>query len=393
MPRKPKEQRTADGRPFRFDTIKVRLYPTPEQVELFEKTFGCCRWIWNQMLSDHERFYLETGKHFIPTPAKYKAGAPFLKEVDNQALTQEHNMLSQAFRVFFSNPEVFGYPKFKKKKDDKDSFTVCNHKVYPTIYTTRDGIRMTKAGIVKAKFSRRPRNGWALKRATVSRTKTGKYYCCILFEYPVKEPEPVFPTAETTLGLKYSMPHFYVDSEGNMADPPKWMKESQEKLAKLQRKLSRMEPGSKNYQETVQKYRLLHEHISNQRRDYIHKESRRIANAWDAVCIRADDLADISRTAVRGNGRDSGFGMFRECLQCKLERQGKRLLVIDRYFPSTRICHDCGHTLTAAVNYKHRTWTCPKCGAVLNREINAALNIKFEGLNQFLNRQEQRVTA
>ncbi len=393
MPRKPKEQRAADGRPLRFDTVKVRLYPTPEQAELFEKTFGCCRWIWNQMLSDHERFYWETGKHFIPTPAKYKAGAPFLKEVDNQALTQEHNRLSQAFRVFFSNPESFGYPRFKKKKDDKNSFTVCNHKVYPTMYTTRDGIRMTKAGIVKAKFSRRPRNGWTLKRATVSRTKTGKFYCCILYEYPVEEPEPVLPKEETTLGLKYSMPHFYVDSEGNAADPPKWMKESQEKLSKLQRKLSRMEPGSQNYREAVQKYRLLREHIANQRRDYLHKESRRIANAWDAVCIRTDDLADISGTAVYGNARDSGFGMFRECLRRKLERQGKQLLVVDRYFPSTRICHDCGCARTEAVNYKRRTWTCPKCGAVLDREVNAALNIKTQGLTQFFDRQETRESA
>ena len=101
---------------LQYTTIKVRLYPTAEQAELFEKTFGCCRYIWNQMLSDERRFYNETGVHFIPTPAKYKNGAPFLKEVDNQALIQEHNRLSQAFRVFFKNPEKFGYQRFKRKK-------------------------------------------------------------------------------------------------------------------------------------------------------------------------------------------------------------------------------------------------------------------------------------
>jgi len=203
MPRKPRECRTADGRELRFDTIKVRLCPTPEQEELFEKTFGCCRYIWNRMLSDQEKFYEETGKHFIPTPAKYKAGAPFLKEVDNQALTQEYNKLSQAFRVFFKNPETFHHPRFKRKKDDRDSFTACNHELEsgPTIYITKNGIRMTKAGIVRAKFPRRPRNGWKLKRITVDRTKTGKYYCYILYEHPVKEPEPVIPTSETTVGL------------------------------------------------------------------------------------------------------------------------------------------------------------------------------------------------
>ena len=110
-----------------YTTIKVRLYPDAAQAELFEKTFGCCRYIWNRMLADQQRFYQETGQHFIPTPAKYKAEAPFLKEVDNQALIQEHNRLSQAFRVFFKNPETFGHPNFKRKKDGRSSFTACNH--------------------------------------------------------------------------------------------------------------------------------------------------------------------------------------------------------------------------------------------------------------------------
>ncbi len=359
-----------------------------EQTELFEKTFGCCRYVWNQMLSDQDRFYLETGKHFIPTPAKYKEGAPFLKEVDNQALTQEHNKLAQAFRVFWSNPATFGHPKYKRKKDDRDSFTVCNHKVYPTVYTTKDGIRMTKAGIVKAAFPRRPRNGWKLKRITVERTKTGKYYCSILYEYLAKELESVPPTEEKTLGLKYSMSRFYVDSEGNAGDPPHWLRESQEKLAKLQRRLNRMQPGSKNYQEAVRKYRLLHEHIANQRRDYVHKESRRIANAWDAVCVRDDDLEALSGKTF-GSLMKSGFGMFRECLRYKLTRQGKTLIEVDRYYPTSRTCHCCGYQLTEAISYRRKTWTCPKCGAVLDREVNAAINIKNQGLSQFQMQQRE----
>jgi len=345
------------------------------------------------MLSDHEKFYEETGKHFIPTPAKYKDGAPFLKEVDNQALTQEHNRLAQAFRVFFKNPETFGCPRYKRKKDGRDSFTACNHKVYPTIYTTRDGVRMTKAGVVRAVFPRRPRSGWVLKRITVERTRTGKYYCCILYEHLVKEPEPVIPTSDTTVGLKYSMSHFYVADDGTKADPPRWLKDSQEKLAKLQRRLCRMEPGSKNYQEMVQKYRLLHEHIANQRRDYIHKESRRIANAWDAVCVRGDDMADISQNTLRGKLMEKGFGTFRECLRYKLERQGKQLLTVDRYYPSSRICHHCGHTIPESVNYKRRTWVCPSCGARLSREVNAARNIKNQGLAQYFERQDMRESA
>jgi len=385
MPRKSRERRTKDGRLLQFETIKARLYPTQEQAELFRKTFNCCRYIWNQMLSDQQRFYIETGVHFIPTPAKYKKGAPFLKEVDNQALIQEHNKLSQAFRVFWNNPKCFGYPQFKRKKDDRDSFTACNHDFSsgPTIYITKDGIRMTKAGIVKAVFPQRPRNGWKLKRITVDRTHSGKYFCYILFEHPVKEPEQIIPTPETTVGLKYSMPHFYVDSEGNKADPPQWLKRSQEKLRQIQRKLNRMEPGSKNYLEAVRKYQECHEHIANQRHDYIHKESRRIANAWDAVCIRGDDMEVISSIVSLGNVKAWGFGIFRECLRYKLARQGKQLIIVDRYYPSTRICRKCGNAAKKAINCKARKWVCSYCGAVLDRELNAARNIRDKGLEQY----------
>jgi len=388
MPRKAKTPRE-DGRVIQYDTIKARLYPTLEQAELFEKTFGCCRYIWNRMLADQQRFYLETDAHFIPTPAKYKKEAPFLKEVDNQALIQEHNRLSQAFRVFFKNPQAFGRPNFKRKKDDKDSFTACNHvfESGPTIYITKDGIRMTKAGIVKAKFPRHPRNGWSLKRVTVEKKRSGKYYAYILYEYIVKQPEPVMPAAAKAVGLKYSMEHFYVADNGVMADPPRWLKQSQEKLAKIQRQLSRMKPGSKNYQEAVQKYRLLHEHIANQRRDYLHKESRRIANAWGAVCVRADDMEDLSKKSIGGNVKASGFGTFREMLRYKLARQGKQLLVVDRYTPTTRICSACGRDRGRDL-HRRAVWVCASCGAKHQREVNAAKNIKSQGLAQYFNSQE-----
>ena len=367
-----------------YITLKVRLYPDEQQAELLEKTFGCCRYIWNRMLSDQQRFYLETGAHFIPTPAKYKKEAPFLREVDNQALIQEHGKLSQAFRVFFRNPDSFRPPRFKRKKDGRDSFTACNHVFASgdTIYTTRDGVRMTKAGIIRAKFPRRPHSGWRLRRITVTRTRTGKYFGCILYERPARTPEPVIPTAERTLGLKYSMQHFYVSDGGGAADPPRWLRQSQEKLARMQQRLARMQPGSRNYEEAVRKYRLLHEHIANQRRDFLHKESRRIANDWDAVCVRADELRELDRIAARGSVLESGFGTFREMLRYKLERQGKRLLVVDRYFPSTRICHECGRAAAESPSIRRRTWTCPACGTTLDREINAAKNIKSEGLAQ-----------
>ena len=369
------------SREKQYNVLKLRLYPTSEQAELFEKTFGCCRYLWNQMLADQQRFYLETGVHFIPTPAKYKKGAPFLKEVDNQALIQEHNQLSRAFRLFFQNPEAFGHPNFKRKKDDRDSFTACNHVFTsgPTIYTTRDGIRMTKAGMIRAVFPRRPQNGWKLKRVTVEKARTGRYYAYVLYESLVQPPEPVLPALERTLGLKYSLRHFYVDDQGNRADPPRWLKQSQEKLVHLQRRLNRMQPGSKNYEEAVLKYRLLHEHIANQRRDFLHKESRRIANAWDAVCIREDSLRAISGKLGGSAVHDTGFGMFRELLRYKLERQGKQLLEVDRLVPTTKVCSACG-AVNETLSIRARRWVCPVCGAEHRRGMNAAINIKARGL-------------
>ena len=395
MPGKSKEQPAGDGRIVQYSTIKARLYPNPEQAELFEKTFDCCRYIWNRMLTDQQRFYLETDAHFIPTPAKYKKEAPFLKEVDNQALIQEHNKLSQAFRVFFKNPECFGYPKFKRKKDDRDSFSASNHvfESGPTIFITKDGIRLTKAGIVKAKFPRRPRNGWSLRRVTVDKTKTGKFYAYILYAYSVEKPKAVAPTEETTLGLKYSMSHFYVTDDGGAADAPHWLRDAQEKLARIQRRMNRMQPNSKNYQEALQKYRELHEHIANQRRDFIHKETSRIANGWEAVCMRDDSFSGIAQTKILpGNVLDSGFGMFRECLRYKLERQGKQLILVDRFAPTTRICSVCGFLRTDRPHRKE-AWNCPGCGARLDREANVARNIKAQGLAQYFDTQERRESA
>ncbi len=328
----------------RYTTLKVRLYPNEAQADLFEKPFGC-RYIWNQMLADQERFYLETGKFFIPTPAKYKAGAPFLKEVDNQALIQEHNRLNQAFRLFFKHPENFGYPKFKRKKEDRDSFTACNHDFPsgPTIYTTKDGIRMTKAGIVRAKFHRRPQAWWKLRRITVDKTRTGKYYACILYECPAAEREPVPPTPEKTVGLKYSIPHFYVTDGGETADPPHWVKRSQEKLANIQRSLGRMQPGSKRYRETVQKLRLTHEHIANQRRDFIHKESRQFL-----LLAEKEPNTEPSRFGFLMTVR-SNSSVSRGALVAHLEEHNIQTCPL---FAGNLIRHPCFQTMKEGTDYR-----------------------------------------
>ena len=374
------------GMQIRNTTIKVRLYPTDAQAELFDKTFGCCRYLWNQMLADEQRFYAETDTHFIPTPAKYKAGAPFLKEVDSGALATVHQNLRKAFQHFFDNPTAYRHPVYKKKKHCKNTYTIyCQY--YPSgkgssIYLTQNGIRLPKAGVVKAGLYRKPLHWWTLKTATVSKTPSGKYFCSLMFEYAVKPPKAAQPTKETTLGLNYSLSHFYIDSNGYAADPPRWMAQSAQKLAGMQRRLARMQAGSQHYQKQLRKIQLLYEHIANQRRDFIHKESRRIANAWDAVCMKDTNLVEMSQSIRLGSVMDSGYGKFRICLQYKLERLGKPYIVVEKYFPSAKACHHCG-SVNDALAPDVRQWACPVCGTVHDRGRNGAENLRDQGLMQF----------
>lgn len=371
------------GTIIRHNTIKVRLYPTPQQQELFEKTFGCCRYIWNRILADAEEFYAATDKHFLPTPARYKKDAPFLKEVDSQALCSVHQSLRRAFQNFFQHPDRCGYPSYKRKKAQKNSYTTfCQYlKSGPTLYLVENGVRLPKIGVVRAKIYRKPFHWWVLKSAVVSRTPAGRYFCSLQFEYTVKAPKLVAPVPEATVALNYSMSHFYVDSTGHAADPPHWLTSSVSKLSAMQKRLARMQRGSKNYQEQLIRLQRMHEHIANQRKDFIHKESRRIANAWDAVCVRDTDLREASQKLKIGNVMDAGFGQFRLYLQYKLAQQGKRYIVVDAQFPSAKRCHVCGH-INDALTIKDQRWTCPACGTVIRRAENGAVNIWKQGVLQ-----------
>ena len=367
----------------RHTVIRFRLHPSAEQAELIEKTFGCCRWLWNQMLSDVQEFYAAADEHYIPTPARYKKSAPFLKEVDSQPLCTVHQNLHKAFLDFFRAPGRYHYPQFKTKKARRDRFTVyCRqYRTGPSIYLTDKGIQMPKLGLLPANIHRRPFHGWSLRLVTVSKTRSGKYFCSASFGYEVKAPEQIHPTHERTLGLNYSLSRFYVDSEGVSPALPA-LEQSREKLARMQGRLARMEPDSKNYAQQLQKIRLLHEHIANQRRDFIHKESRRIANAWDAVCVRETDLVELSQKLRQGGVMDSGFGLFRACLKYKLERQGKAYIAVSRLAPAARTCFRCGHVHEKLTTHEKR-WICPSCGEAVIREVNTAQNLRDMGLAQF----------
>lgn len=379
--------------------IKVRINPTPEQEILIHKTFGCTRFIWNNMLMDNYDFYIETEVHYIPTPAKYKAQFPFLKEVDSLALCNVQKNLEQAFKNHFDNPEHFGWPNVKSKKHDRRSYTTNNQIINGNATVAvipgegkECGIRLPKLGVVPALVHRQPMEGWKLKSATVSQSASGKYFCSLLYEFETEKPQEVLPSPERTLGLDYSSPKFYVDHEGNSPERRQYFRESEKKLARLQRQLSRMVPGSKNYMEQKKKIQELHEHIASQRKDFAHQESRRTANAWDAVCVEDINLSSLSRTLNLGKSTlDNGFGMFREFLKYKLEEQGKHLIKVDRWYPSSKTCHACGF-VKRDLTLKDRIWVCPVCGAVVERDTNAGLNIRDEGLRMFYAERTQQIS-
>ena len=201
--------------------IKLRIHPTAAQAELIDKTFDCCRWLWNRMLADEQEFYAATGRHFLPTPASYKREAPFLKEADSLALATVHQNLRRAFQDFFK--ESRGYPAFKRRNGGREAYTTfCQYfRSGPTVYLTEEGIRLPKLGIVKAVFHRRPLHWWTLKSATISKSPSGKYFCSLLYEYSEKIRETAPP--ERVLKLQSSPDHLYTDAGGGAVDFPPWL--------------------------------------------------------------------------------------------------------------------------------------------------------------------------
>lgn len=354
---------------------KCRIYPNAEQQVLFAKTFGCVRFIYNTMLYDKKKFYNLTGKMLNNTPAQYKNDYPWLKEVDSLALANAQQNLETAFKSFFRDSKI-GYPHFKSKKDNHLSYTTnyVNH----NIYLTNGYLRLPKIGLVRIKQHRQIPDNYILKSVTISRTPTGKYYASILFEYEnqVLDIEPT-----TFIGLDYSMHELYKDSNGDEPQYPKYYRRAEKRLCREQRKLSLMQKGSKNRDKQRIKVAKLHEKIANQRKDFLHKQSKLLADKYDCVCIEDLDMKAMSRSLHFGKSvHDNGWGMFVTFLKYKLEEQGKRLVKVDKFFASSQTCNVCGYKNTATKSLSIRAWDCPECGTHHDRDVNAAINIKNEGM-------------
>lgn len=362
---------------------KYRFYPNQEQAVLINKTFGCVRFVYNQMLAARKAIYeqykndkeaLKQQKH--PLPADYKKEFPWLKEVDSLALANAQLNLNTAYNNFFRDRAI-GFPKFKSKHRDRKSYTTNNQKGTIRIIDSKT-IRLPKLKDVRIKMHRQLPPKAIIKSSTISQTPTGKYYIAILVAYEVQI-EPVTPTVENTIGLDYSSKTLYVDSEATSPDYPKFYRQAEARLKREQRKLSKRKKGGKNREKQRRKVAKLHEKVANQRKDFLHQQSRQIANVYDVVAIEDLNMRGLAQSLnLAKSTNDNGFGMLKTFLAYKLAEQGKLLVIVDKWYPSSKLCHKCNHE-NKELTLADRNWTCLHCGTELDRDVNAAINIKNEG--------------
>ena len=361
---------------------QFRIYPNSEQQILLTKTFGCVRLVYNYFLDRKiKQYQLDQSTLTYTQCAKELARLKkteefrFLKEVDSISLQQSLRHLDTAFQNFFRTPRT-GFPRFKSRKTNRKSYTTnC---INGNIAIENGYLKLPKIGRVKLKQHRLIPSDYKLKSVTVSQIPGGTYYVSLLFEYEnqVQEQE-----LQTFLGLDFSMHELYRDSNGKEPQYPRYYRQAEKRLKREQRKLSLMQKDSKNRDKQRIKVAKMHEKVANQRKDFLHKESRKIGNAFDCVCIEDLNMKAMAQALKFGKSvSDNGWGMFVTFLKYKLEEQGKKLVKVERFFASSQICSCCGYQNADTKNLRIRAWECPACGTQHDRDINAAINIRKEGM-------------
>ena len=366
---------------------KYRIYPNKKQIEMFSNTFGSVRFVYNKLLNlqEESNTYMSKVDSNNYCNRVLKAEYPWLKEVDKFSLTNSIFNLNEAYKRYFN--KLSNRPVYKSKRYSRNSYTT--NFTNNNIEIGEDYIKLPKVKKVKAKIHRFPNEDYKIKQATISKQSDDKYYASILFEY---EKEIINNTIDTSnsIGLDYASNGLYVDDLGNVGSNHKYYRESKNKLAKLQRRLAKKqgskkgETKSNNYYKQQLKVNKLYKHISNQRNDNLHKLSYEIANHVDIVCVEDLDMKALSNKGF-GNGLatlDNGYGLFLKYLEYKLIDRNKQFIKVDKYYPSTKTCSCCGN-IVKSIPLSQRTYFCDVCGNTLDRDINAAINIKKEGLRLY----------
>ena len=361
---------------------KYRIYPTDEQKVLFAKTFGCCRFVYNWALNLRIETY-RSDKRTVPYKEiqdcmvnELKAEHDWLKEVNSQSLLYSLRNLDTAYTNFFRNTRAVGFPKFKSRKS-RQSFLCPQH---CRVDFERGTITIPKAKDIPAVLHRKFRG--AVKTVTVSMTPAGRYFASVLVDTSIQELQAAEPQEKTTVGIDLGVKSLVVCSDGRTFENTKNLQRSLHKLAMLQKRLSRKQKGSANRDKARVKIARLQEHISNCRKDNLHKITHTLTHDSQVRTICMEDLN------VKGMQRnhhlaqavvDASFGMFLTMLEYKCRWYGVNLIKIDRFAPSSKTCGKCGH-IYKGLKLSERSWTCPECGTHHDRDFNAACNIKEFGL-------------
>lgn len=357
---------------------KYRIYPNKKQKEIIAKTFGCCRFVYNTYLAKRIKAYEKDKITFTYNMCSkdltnLKKELKWLKEVDSTALQSSLKNLDIAYQKFFK--EHTGYPKFKTKKTHRYSYeTKYSH---GNIQYYNKYIKLPKLGMVKIKNNLIPQG--RILNATILQEPNGHYYCSLCCtDVEIEQ----LPKTNQNIGLDLGLVDFAILSDGTKIDNPQFFEKSEQKLAKLQRELSRKTIGSNRWNKARIKVANLQKHVSNQRNDFLQKLTTEIVRTYDVIAIEDLDVKSMKETGSTIRNKrvgDVSWSEFRRMLAYKTQWYGKELSVIDRYYPSSQICHCCGHR-DGKKSEDIRFWICPKCNSELDRDVNAAINILNEGL-------------
>jgi putative transposase len=386
--------------------LKVRLYPTQEQKTFLDKSLGCSRFFYNYRLNEQIEFYkneiepikddekLKTEKYksFKATTKKqFKEKFDFAKECSDDCLNSTERNLQSAFNNFFKSLNKLrkgkmGFPKFRSKKQHKDSYTECHVKKNAFDFHNRR-INISKCTPIYFKHREKLPKWYSenceLKSITISKNSVGEYWVSLLFELPsfYANPKPI--DENQAIGLDWSPSEFYIDSECHSGKDYGYEPQKQKHakpLAKLQRRLIKKTKGSNNYEKARIKLAKLEKHIADSRKWWIENESLRLTKNYSTIGIEDLNLQGIAKFLRNAkNINDCGYANFVTRLQQKGEEQGTSVIKVDRYFPSSQLCHCCGYQ-NHNLKLSDREWTCPSCGEHHIRDVNASINLKNEAI-------------
>jgi putative transposase len=347
---------------------KYRMYPNREQRENLARAFGCARWAYNWALARRNEVYAQTGKTLSTYElnvemTSVKKENPFLAEVSDWVLKEAIANVGDAFKRFFRG--TCRYPRFKSKRDGRQSATYRRMKV------SGNRVRLAKVGSVK--FVRHREMVGNVKRITVSRDACGDYWVSFLCEDGAQEP-PKAQRPTKAVGIDVGLHDFLVTSDGERVENPAYYRRAQAKLAKEQRRLARKQKGSNRYERQRRKVAKCHRHAANQRRDFLHRTSKRLIDENQVIAVEDLNVSGMLKNRHLAKSiADAGWSEFASMLEYKARWYGVEILRCGRFDPSSKIC-ECGY-VNAGLTLDMREWVCPRCGAVLDRDANAARNI------------------